>query len=1388
MLNIENNPWLGLVSYTETDAKMFFGRGHEVDYLCDVIKSNYCTVMYGRSGMGKTSLINAGLIPRLQANYYLPISIKLEHNSKYDYADQIIDSVKKKLDDTQGDIETLDVNFSEISCISRLWLFLHTNIFWSKENRRIVPVVFIDQFEEIFTLSEDKSKIAYFFNMLDELFQPLPPDEILNLVDETETRIDFTENTNFRLILSMREDFLARLEDYSRNIPALKKNRVGIAPLNGNQALEVIMKPHMGIIDRTAALKIIEKVAKRNNLEDDPDLLNEIYVETFILSLFCTQLYKKAAERKSDIIGLELIIELGDNIINDYYKESIKGISKESITFLEDRLLTNSGYRNSLAYEDVVPQYVLKEEIAQLEKSRLIRKEVINYTERIEFTHDVLCAVAIEHKCQRLTKQQRNVNIRGYMSLAIEIALFLSNFALLLFAHGKNFLLSICICALMLITMFMRINVTIRKRNSVLYSLIVFLISYLTSCVPAIYLSSRSIVSEDFPVLMAALYNIWAISWLCGSFKGKRRIGFAEMMKLHKLFNETDKVSRVLLCVIFPSLLYITLIICSGLHMTNKMTIALLVVLPVIFCAMMFRDRLYKDRSILITSIVSSLCVLLLYYNQYTTLRISYLLALVLLYSTYRLVCVKNAEYSKFKKLYVTVFIWFGLFILAPSAIMGYNIWGLGDKSLVEYGKVAGTNHGRFLIVKNRDGAVGAVDRLALPLLPFVFSEIDATAKLEQKSLVFNADDKDVSTSEYLHFKNTYTENFRIYFEDNLRTDLLSQINIAVENNNRLESDTTCLSTDIKRTDFEDLRNSADALITVDYKNYISLASYYSDIDQKKSFDLLNSALKYYLAYNETQNFLSRSNWVSDKSSVLSIIAYTLIYLKTGYISSYINDKFNQYLVNSKDFQNYIKELLIEDHTVSFIEYVYDNSLYVDKISDLILHEKSFFAVRNNDFNKFLKNIYKTSEINQAFALIYMGEYEEAKRLSEHTIANTEDEIDKALASTNLVSALMFLKQYDSAYEIIKQHNGITIYSQFWRDYLYDDFQSFENYGFASEIPRIRYNRFKNLIWPKEKYTIINKNNYNTYWAVTDIDYNPLNVPLRLNGAGKIFLIDKEGNRLSDTFDDVYADDLHFNVDEVSHMPIVIYRKGDLRGFYDVMNNKYVTPALYEHAFAFSDGLAAVVKDNKVGWIDATGELVIPFMFDYVAGFDYVFHGEFARIYSMKYLDDKSFVYTAGLIDKKGNVVLQPIYENVSDESNGLFVVRIGKRQGVVDKHGNELYWAPEGVDVIMDDGTYFVVDTRRNLSRGIKSGRYSSIDSPLEFKILNDGTVESYRYGYYMTECAFVSDSDTKYIVEYSENRRFCGKVVDVTDSSFVLQKIGDTSSSIETFTYTRK
>ncbi len=96
MKNSRNNPWLGLRSYTENDH--IYGRDKEIEELSQKIIYNAQTVIYGKSGIGKSSLLNAGVFPVLRRHNFFPVYVRLLHDGdRADYALQLATAVKSAL-------------------------------------------------------------------------------------------------------------------------------------------------------------------------------------------------------------------------------------------------------------------------------------------------------------------------------------------------------------------------------------------------------------------------------------------------------------------------------------------------------------------------------------------------------------------------------------------------------------------------------------------------------------------------------------------------------------------------------------------------------------------------------------------------------------------------------------------------------------------------------------------------------------------------------------------------------------------------------------------------------------------------------------------------------------------------------------------------------------------------------------------------------------------------------------------------------------------------------------------------------------------------------------------------------------------------------------------
>src|SRR5512138_1703291 len=116
--------FLGLQSYTEANSDSFFGRDNEIDATSSLIQLNTLTIVFGRSGTGKTSLLNAGVFPKLRKNYCLPFRIRLEFNKESpDLVTQVKNVLRKEIDKYGFNVQTYPGE-------ETLWEYFHKELLW----------------------------------------------------------------------------------------------------------------------------------------------------------------------------------------------------------------------------------------------------------------------------------------------------------------------------------------------------------------------------------------------------------------------------------------------------------------------------------------------------------------------------------------------------------------------------------------------------------------------------------------------------------------------------------------------------------------------------------------------------------------------------------------------------------------------------------------------------------------------------------------------------------------------------------------------------------------------------------------------------------------------------------------------------------------------------------------------------------------------------------------------------------------------------------------------------------------------------------------------------------------------------------------------------------
>jgi hypothetical protein len=234
-------PYRGLEAFRPEDARFFFGRASLTGWLVSALRREVRAVqgvrflgVLGPSGSGKSSVVQAGLVPRLMAGAIegserWPVAILRPGDDPLKNlaagvvprfrppgALPDVDEARKLIDNLRTDAQALDL-FAQMALHDR------------PEDVRLVVVV--DQFEEVFTYRpQDGPARARFERDRDQFFA--------NLLNAAATR-----GGRVAVVLTMRSDFLSACAPFSQLSAVLSAHQELVGPMTAAELREAIMQP-----------------------------------------------------------------------------------------------------------------------------------------------------------------------------------------------------------------------------------------------------------------------------------------------------------------------------------------------------------------------------------------------------------------------------------------------------------------------------------------------------------------------------------------------------------------------------------------------------------------------------------------------------------------------------------------------------------------------------------------------------------------------------------------------------------------------------------------------------------------------------------------------------------------------------------------------------------------------------------------------------------------------------------------------------------------------------------------------------------------------------------------------------------------------------------------
>ena len=404
-----SHPWLGLDFFTEETRRFFYGREEEIAELARRVQRKPLTILFGQSGLGKTSILRAGLVPRLRPEGYCPVYVRIAYGSDAPSPSEQIKQAILRTTLASGAWTRTGVAVAG----ETLWEFLHhrDDTLRDASGRTLTPLLIFDQFEEIFTLAQSddfgRERAAEFIQDLADLVENRAPKAVETRIEHEESsseRFDFTR-CDYRILIALREDYLAPLEGLKGVMPSITQNRMRLARMNGAQALAAVLKPGGALVSEEVAEAIVRFVAGGAELANAE-------VEPSLLSLICRELNNARIAQGRGEISTDLLAGSHASILSEFYQRALADQPPGVHRIIEDELLTESGFRENVAAERVLKDFAAAgaapDALATLVNRRLLRIEERLDVRRVELTHDVLCGVVGAARAARQEREARD--------------------------------------------------------------------------------------------------------------------------------------------------------------------------------------------------------------------------------------------------------------------------------------------------------------------------------------------------------------------------------------------------------------------------------------------------------------------------------------------------------------------------------------------------------------------------------------------------------------------------------------------------------------------------------------------------------------------------------------------------------------------------------------------------------------------------------------------------------------------------------------------------------------------------------------------------------------------------------------------------------------------
>jgi WD40 repeat protein len=383
------NPYVGPRSFKK--GERLYGRERETNEILDLLIAERVVLMYSPSGAGKSSLLNAAILPKMeeQGFHVLP-TMRVNHAPpKNALASDAFNRYIYSLILSSEEAQPEDKRFSEHEIVS-----LRFDDYLERYRERMIAndpnadprlpfLIIVDQSEEVITNNPmDRTVKRDFFQQIG----------------------DALKDRSVWALFAIREDYLASFDPYTRMIPTRFANRYRMNLLGTEAALSAIRGPAeaQGVdFMEDAARKLVEDIARIRVQQPDGTSIEQagLYVEPVQLQVVCRRLWSKVVERETTQITLADVAEAGDadSALADYYALQVAIAATETRVpereireWFDRKLITVQGIRGQVLLAPQQSDGLSNDAIFALERAYLVRAEKRGGATWFELAHDRL--------------------------------------------------------------------------------------------------------------------------------------------------------------------------------------------------------------------------------------------------------------------------------------------------------------------------------------------------------------------------------------------------------------------------------------------------------------------------------------------------------------------------------------------------------------------------------------------------------------------------------------------------------------------------------------------------------------------------------------------------------------------------------------------------------------------------------------------------------------------------------------------------------------------------------------------------------------------------------------------------------------------------------------